>query len=97
MKGDGISPRSWLKLESILAWMGAGAMALEGVKVSPKVDFFSLTPTDEGVNVGLRDKVLCLSLDFHMVRMLFFRSIRSASVALKSSSESRCRISLNTP
>ena len=72
-------------------------MALEGVKVSPKVDLFSLVPADEGVNMGLRDKVLCLSLDSHMVRMLFFRSIRSASVALKSSNESRHRTSLNTP
>ena len=72
--------------------MGTGAMALEGVKVSPKVDFFSLAPPDEGVN-----EVLWLSLDFHMVRMSFFRSIRSASVALKSSSELRHRISLNTP
>ena len=72
-------------------------MALEGVKVSPKVDLFSPAPTDEGVNVGLRDKVLHLSLDFHMARILFFRSIRSTSVALKSSNESRHRTSLNTP
>ena len=68
-----------------------------GVKVSPKVDFFLLAPTDEGLNIGLRDKVLCLPLDFHMVRMSFFKSIKSALVALKSSSELRCRISLNTP
>ena len=49
----------------------ADAMALERVKVSPKVDLFSLTPTDEEVNVGLRDEVLHLSLDSHMVRMCF--------------------------
>ena len=73
------------------------AMASEGVKVSPKVDLFSMAPTDEGVNVGPRDEVLHLSLDSHMVRMLFFRSIRSASVALKSSNESRHRTSLHTP
>ena len=47
--------------------------------------------------MGPRDEVLCLSLDSHMVRMLFFRSIRSALVALKSSNESRHRTSLNTP
>ena len=72
-------------------------MALEGVKVSPKVDLLSLAPTDEGVNVGPRDEVLHLSLDSHVVRMSFFSSIRSASVALKSSNESRCRTSLHTP
>ena len=68
-------------------------MALAEVKVLPKVDPFSLEPVDEEVNVGLRDEVLHLSLDSHMVRMLFFRSIKSALVALKSSSESRCRTS----
>ena len=81
----------------MLVWMGTDAVALEGVKVSPKVDFFLLAPTDEGVNVGPRDEVLCLSLDFHVVKMLLFRSIRSASVVLKFSSELRHRISLNTP
>ena len=68
-------------------------VALVEVKVFPKVDPCSLDPTDEEVNVGLRDKVLLLSLDFHMVRMLFFMSIKSASVALKSSNESRQRAS----
>ena len=72
-------------------------MALEGVKVSPKVKPFSLALTDEGVNVGLRDKVLHLSLDSHVVRMSFFRSIKSALVALKSSNESRHRTSWHTP
>ena len=38
-------------------------MALERVKVSPKVDLFLLAPTDEGMNVGPRDEVLHLSLD----------------------------------
>ena len=72
-------------------------MALERVKVSLKVDLLSLTPADEGVNVGLRDEVLCLSLDSHVVRMSCFSSIRSALVALKSSNESRHRTSLHTP
>ena len=75
----------------------AYAAVLEGVKVSPKVDLLLLAPADEGVKVGPRDKVLCLSLDFQVVRMLSFSSTRSASVALKSSSESRHRASLNTP
>ena len=66
-------------------------MALAEVKVFPKVDPCSLEPVDEKANVGLRDKVLLLSLDFHMVRMLFFMSIKSASVVLKSSNESRHR------
>ena len=77
--------------------MGAGAVVLEGwKKVSPKVDFFLLALTDDGTNVGLRDEVLRLSLAFQMERILSFSSIRSASVALKSCSESRCRASLNT-
>ena len=57
------------------------------------MDPCSLESMDKEVNVGLRDKVLLLSLDFHMARMLFFMSIKSASVALKSSSESRWRAS----
>ena len=48
---------------------------------------------NEEMNMGLRDEVLLLSLEFHMVRMLFFMSIKSASVALKSSNESRWRAS----
>ena len=66
--------------------------ALPQVKVFPKVDPCSLEPVDEEMNVGLRDKVL-LSLDFHVARMLFFMSIKSALVALKSSNESRWRAS----
>ena len=42
------------------------------VKVFPKVDPCSLEWVDEEVNVGLRDKVLLLSLDFHVARMSFF-------------------------
>ena len=85
-------PGMWPEPWKVLAY----AMVLEGVKVSPKVDLFSLAPVDKGVKVGLRDKVLCLSLDSHIVRMSFFSSIRSASVALKSSNESRHRTSLHT-
>ena len=66
--------------------------ALLGVKVFPKVDPCSLESVDEELNVGLRDKVLLLSLDFHMAR-IFFMSIESASVALKSSNKSRWRAS----
>ena len=65
--------------------MGASAVALEGEKVSPNVDFFFLLAlTEEGMNVGPRDEVLCLSLDLQAVRISSFNSIRSASVALKS-------------
>ena len=82
----------------MLEQMGAGAVALEGEKVSPNVDFFfSLALMEEGMNVGLRDEVLCLSLDLQVVRISSFNSIRSASVALKSSSKSSFRASLNTP
>ena len=77
--------------------MGAGAVAQEGEKVPPKVDFFSPALADDGINVGLRDEVLQLSLAFQMERMLSFSSIRSASIALKSSSESRHKASQNTP
>ena len=72
-------------------------LAFERVKVLPNVEPFSLVLVDEGVNVGLRDKVLHLSLDPHVVRMSFFSSIKSTSVALKSSSELRHRTSWNTP
>ena len=89
--GD-VSPRPWLEPWRVLAY----AAVLEGVKVSPKVDLLLLAPAEEGVKVGLRDEVLCLSLDSHVVRMSFFNSIRSASVALKSSNESRHRTSLHT-
>ena len=64
-------------------WMLEGAVALEGEKVSPKVDFFSPDLMDDGTNMGSRDEVLHLSLAFQMERILSFSSIRSASVALK--------------
>ena len=81
----------------MLEQMGFGTMALKGEKVSPNVDFFSLALVDEGMNVGPRDKVLCLSLDFQVARMSSFSSIRSASVALKSFSELRHRASFEHP
>ena len=56
------------------------------------MDPCSLESADE-VNMGLRDKVLLLSLDFYMARMLFFMSIKSTLVALKSSNELRWRAS----
>ena len=73
-------------------------VALEGVKVSPKVEsFLAGTRADKGVNVGPRDKVLCLSLDSHVARMSCFSVPTDlASVALKSSNESRHRTSLHT-
>ena len=45
------------------------AVVLAGVKVLPKVEPFSLVLADEEVNVGLRDKVLHLSLESHVVRI----------------------------
>ena len=82
----------------MLEQMGASAVALEGEKVSPNVDFFfSLALVEEGMNMGPRDEVLCLSLDFKVVRISSFNSIRSVSVALRSSSELSFRASLNTP
>ena len=63
-------------------------MALESKKVAPKVDFFSLCPMDDGMNVGPRDDILhlALSLVFQMERICHFSSSNSTSVALKSSS-----------
>ena len=77
--------------------MGASAVALEGEKVLPSVDFFLLALVEEGMNVGPRDEVLHLSLDFQVVRILSFNSIRSASVVLKSSCKLSFRASLKTP
>ena len=71
---------------------------LRAVKVLPKVEPFSLAFMEEGVNVGPRDKVLHLYLDSHVVRMSFFRSIKSAFSGMsKSSNESRHRTSWHTP
>ena len=72
------------------------AVASLGIKVLPRVDPCPFESTDE-MNVGPRDEVLLVSLDFHMARISSFMAIRSASVALKSSSESRQRASLYTP
>ena len=44
--------------------------------------------------MGPRDKVFLMSLDFHILKMLSFRRIMSASVALKSSKEFKWRDSL---
>ena len=60
------------------------------MKVFPKVDPQLLESAEE-MNVGLRDEVFLMSLDFHMARMSSFIRIMSASVALKSSSEWRWR------
>ena len=69
---------------------GAGCL---GVKVFPRVDPRLLESAEE-MNVGLRDEVFLMSLDFHILKMLSFRRIMSASVALKSSKESKWRDSL---
>ena len=82
----------------MLEQMGASAVALEGEKVSPNVDFFfSLALAEEGMNVGPVDEALHFSLDFQAVRISSFNSIRSASVVLKSSSELSFKAFLNTP
>ena len=46
------------------------------------------------MNVGPRDKVFLMSLDFHVARISSFICMMSASVALKSSRESKWRDSL---
>ena len=69
---------------------GAGCL---GLKVLPRVDPRLLESAEE-MNVGLRDKVFLMSLDFHVLKMLSFRHIISTSVALKSSKESKWRDSL---
>ena len=69
---------------------GAGC---PGVKVFPRVDPQLLESAEE-TNVGPRDEVFLASLDFHVLKMLSFRRIISASVALKSSNESKRRDSL---
>ena len=69
---------------------GAGCL---GVKVFPRVDPQLLESAEE-MNVGPRDEVFLMSLDFHILKMLSFRHIMSASVALKSSKVSKRRDSL---
>ena len=69
---------------------GAGC---PGVKVFPRMDPRLLESAEE-MNVGPRDEVFLASLDFHILKMPSFRCIMSASVALKSSKESKRRDSL---
>ena len=64
-----------------------------GIKVFPRVDPRLLESAEE-TNVGPRDEVFLASLDFHVFKMFSFRCIISASVALKSSKESKWRDSL---
>ena len=69
---------------------GAGSL---GMKVFPRVDPRLLESAEE-MNVGLRDEVFLTSLDFHVAKMFSFIRMMSASVALKSSRESKWRDSL---
>ena len=69
---------------------GAGS---PGIKVFPRVDPRLLESAEE-MNVGLRDEVFLTSLDFHVAKMFSFICMMSASVALKSSRESKRRDSL---
>ena len=78
-------PRPWGTLLD-----GAGP---PGIKVFPRVDPRLLESAEE-MNVGLRDEVFLTSLDFHVAKISSFIHIILASVALKSSKESRQRDSL---
>ena len=69
---------------------GAGS---PGIKVFPRVDPQLLESAEE-MNVGPRDEVFLTSLDFHVAKMFSFIRMMSASVALKSSRESKQRDSL---
>ena len=69
---------------------GAGS---PGIKVFPRVDPRLLESAEE-TNVGLRDEVFLASLDFHVAKISSFIRMMSASVALKSSKESKRRDSL---
>ena len=69
---------------------GAGPV---GIKVFPRVDPRLLESAEE-MNVGLRDEVFLTSLDFHIAKISSFIHMMSASVALKSSKESKRRDSL---
>ena len=64
-----------------------------GMKVFPRVDPRLLESAEE-MNVGLRDEVFLMSLDFHIAKISSFICMMSASVALKSSKESKWRDSL---
>ena len=72
---------------------GAGPL---GLKVFPRVDSRLLESVEE-MNVGPRDEVFLTSLDFHVAKISSFIRIISASVALKSSNESRQRDSWCIP
>ena len=69
---------------------GAGC---PGVKVFPRVDPRFLASAEK-MNMGPRDDVFLVSLDFHVLKMLSLRHIMSTSVALKSCNESKQRDSL---
>ena len=69
---------------------GAGS---PGIKVFPRVDP-QLLESPEEMNMGLRDEVFLTSLDFHVAKIFSFIHMMSASVALKSSKESKQRDSL---
>ena len=69
---------------------GAGSL---GIKVFPRVDPRLLESAEE-MNVGPRDEVFLVSLDFHVAKISSFIHMMSASVALKSSKESKRRDSL---
>ena len=64
-----------------------------GIKVFPRVDPRLLESAEE-MNVGPRDEVFLASLDFHVAKISSFMCMMSASVALKSSRESKRRDSL---
>ena len=64
-------------------------------KSFPRVDPRLLESVEE-MNMGPRDEVFLTSLDFHIAKLSSFIRITSASVALKSSKESRQRDSLCT-
>ena len=69
---------------------GAGS---PGIKVFPGVDPRLLESAEE-MNMGPRDEVFLMSLDFHVAKIFSFIRMMSASVALKSSKESKQRDSL---
>ena len=61
------------------------------------MDFLSLALADEGMKVGTRDDILCLSLDFQVARISFFSPTRSALVALVPPVDQGAGASLNNP
>ena len=73
-----------------------GGAGPPGMKVFPNVDPQLLESAEE-MNIGLRDEVFLASLDFHIAKISSFICIILASVALKSSNESRWRDSWCMP